>query len=391
MNIISDRIRVFEVSKSTGGVGSYTRRLVKALNKERFHVTVACLSNGAEQMAAELIQNPGVNAFSFPMARHHIDPFSDISVLFKLAQVIRRERFDVIHAHTSKPGFLTRLAAFGTGIPVIYRPANFSFDDSVPKPRAYFYSLLERFAARFLTSRIITVSKGERDLARRYCVGVDSQFVTIYTGVDLSQFAAPIDLNAKRISLGIPVDVPLVGTVSRFTKDKGPFDFVEAASLVHARLPNVHFLWVGDGPLEEMVKAKVYLLNMKEFFHFVGLRNDVPEILKIMDCFVLSSHSEALSIAMLEAMAAGLPVVTTMVPGADEAIQNGETGFLVPIGGIRELADAIFELMKDPAQAQRMGKSARDCIYRNFSLGKMVSATEHLYELVVNEKNERDH
>ncbi len=387
MNTTPDRIHVFEVSKSTGGVGSYTRRLVKALDKEHFKVTVACLSNGAEQMAAELSQIPGVNAFSFPMAAYHIDPFSDIRVLFKLAQLIRREQFDVIHAHTSKPGFLARIAAFGTGIPVIYRPANFSFDDSVPKLRAYFYSLLERFAARFLTSRIITVSKGERDLARRYHVGKDSQFVMISTGIDLNQFAAPVDAKLKRISLGVPVDVPLIGTVSRITKDKGPFDFVEAASLVHVQFPNVHFLWVGDGPLEEMVKSRVHLLNLNGVFHFVGLRHDIPEILKIMDCFVLSSHSEALSIAMLEAMASGLPVVTTMVPGADEAIKNGETGFLVPIGGIKELAGAIFQLLKDPVRAQRMGKSARDCIESNFSLSKMVSATEHLYESVLEEKN----
>ncbi len=385
MNTTSDRVHVFEVSKSTGGVGSYTRRLVKALNKERFKVTVGCLSTGAEQMAAELSQVPGVTAFDFPMAEYHIDPFSDIRVFFSLARLIRCERFDLIHAHTSKPGFLVRIAAIGTGIPVIYRPANFSFDDSVPKVRAYLYSLLERFAARFLTSRIITVSKGERELANRYHVGKDSQFVMIYTGIDLKQFALPIDPVLKRASLGVPVDVPLVGTVSRLTKDKGPFDFVEAAALVHAQLPHVHFLWVGDGPLEELVKERAHSLNLSEVFHFVGLRNDVPEILKIMNCFVLSSHSEALSIAMLEAMAAGLPVVTTMVPGADEAIENGKTGFLAPIGGINELATAILLLMNDPARAQRMGESARSCIESNFSLSKMVSATESLYELVLKE------
>jgi glycosyltransferase involved in cell wall biosynthesis len=389
MNSVSKQVYVLEVSKSAGGVGSYTRRLVQALDKKRFKVTVACLSNGAEQMAADLSQILGVNAFSFPMAEYHIDPFSDIRVFFKLARLIRHERFDVIHAHTSKPGFLARLAAFGTGIPVIYRPANFSFDDSVPKIRAFLYSLLERFAARFLTSRIITVSKGERDLARRYHVGTDSQFVMISTGIDLRQFNQPVDVGLKRSSLGIPVDVPLIGTVSRITKDKGPFDFVEAAALVHAQFPNAHFLWVGDGPLDKRIKARASFHKLDEVFHFVGLRYDVPEILKIIDCFVLSSHSEALSIAMLEAMASSLPVVTTMVPGADEAIQDGRTGFLVPIGGIKELAGAIAQLLKDPVLSQKIGEAARDCIEKKFSLINMVAATEQLYLSVLEEKRRK--
>jgi len=111
--------------------------------------------------------------------------------------------------------------------------------------------------------------------------------------------------------------------------------------------------------------------------------------LKIIDCFVLSSHSEALSIAMLEAMASSLPVVTTMVPGADEAIQDGRTGFLVPIGGIKELAGAIAQLLKDPVLSQKIGEAARDCIEKKFSLINMVAATEQLYLSVLEEKRRK--
>ena len=116
---LSSKIHVFQVSKSTGGVGAYTRRLVGSLNKDRFQVTVACLSKDSEKMASDLARLDGVNAFSIPMAQHHIDPFSDLKVLYKIYKKIRTEKFDLIHAHTSKPGFLARWAAIGSGVPVI--------------------------------------------------------------------------------------------------------------------------------------------------------------------------------------------------------------------------------------------------------------------------------
>lgn len=382
-------INVFEISKSTGGVGSYTRRLVKGLNKDKFNITVACLSTGSEKMAEELGLIPGVTALSLSMAEYHIAPLSDLKVFVKLFLLIRRIPIDIIHAHTSKPGFLVRLAALGTGIPVIYRPANFSFDDSVPKRRAYFYAFVERLAARYLTTLIITVSNGERELARRYNVGHDSQFVTISTGLDLSQFDVIVDVAAERKSLGIPEHTFLVGTVSRIIQDKGPFDFIDAAVRIHRQNPNVHFLWVGDGPLEEQVKRKIGILGLQDMFHFVGLRNDVPKLLKLMDCFVLASHSEALSIAMLEAMASGLPVIVTSVPGSQEAIQPGETGFIVPIGGIQEMADSVMNLILNPDLGKIVGAAAKKRISSNFSLDLMIRRTEELYESLLKDRYSR--
>lgn len=382
----SSTIHVFEVSKSTGGVGTYTRRLVKALDKNRFRITVACLSTDGENMAEELSQIPGVTAFAVPMAEYNIDPLSDLQVLYRLFREIRNGEFDLIHAHTSKPGFLVRLAAIGSGLPLIYRPANFSFYDGVSRAKVIFYVLLERFASRFLTDRIMVVSPGEQNLARRYNVGRDEQFTFIRTGIDVQTFNISINKGEVRARFGIPENAPLVGTVARLTVDKAPFDFAEAASLVNKQNPDIHFLWIGDGPLEEELKEKVKSLKLEKVFHLAGLQKNVPELLRAMDCFVLSSTSEALSIAMLEAMAAGLPVISTNVNGADEAIDPGRNGEIVPIGDVRKMAEEILKLMEDPLRRRTMGEAAQKRMQDEFSLEKMTRRVEELYEEVLTKR-----
>ncbi len=374
------RLHVFQVAKSSGGVGVYVRRLVEALDQEKFRVTVACLAEGADQMAAELSRLDGVRTISIPM-KDYIEPFSDLQVCMKLSEIIRKNDFDLIHAHTSKPGFFARLAAIGTGIPVIYQPANFAFHEGASRQEVLLYSTIERIAAH-LTEKIIAVCDGERDLAHRFSVGADEQFVTIHTGVDLQPFNNSVDRAAVRASLGIPAEALLIGTVARLVEQKAPQDFIRAAELVHAHFPEIHFLWIGDGVLESQSRALVASLGLNDVFHFGGYREDAPAILKSLDCFVLSSRWEGFPLVVLEAMAAGLPVVATRVIGSSEAICDGETGLLVPVGDAKALADAIEQIVSNPVLAHTFGRSARLRAENIFPYSKMVARIEHLYEEV---------
>ena len=376
---MSNKINIFQAAKSSGGVGIYTRRLVTALNKERFQVTVACLAEGSDEMAEELGKLENVRALSIPM-KDQIDPFLDIKVCYKLARELRNNKFDIIHAHTSKPGFFARLAAIGTDIPVIYQPANFAFHDGTSRTQANFYAMLERFSARYLTERIIAVCDGERELARRYSVGHDGLFSTIHTGIDLAPFDIQVDRAAVRSTLNIPPEVFLFGTVARLTEAKSPADFIRAVEIVHSQYPKAHFLWVGNGHLEVEARTLVSLLNLGDVFHFSGYRNDIPSILASLDCFVLSSHWEGFSLAVLEAMAAGLPVISTRVMGADEAICNNETGLLVPIGDIEAMSQAMGRLIKNPTLARVFGAAARKRAATEFQYSRTVARIEQLYE-----------
>ncbi len=244
-------LRILLVTKSTGGVAEYVRQLALGLDSADFELTVACLSENGPEFAAELRQVAGVKAFSLQMNRYKVDPWSDAQVCLALARHLRRERYDLVHAHASKPGFLTRLAALGTGLPVLYSPHCFAFHAGANPVSARLVAVLEAFAARFLTTRIVTVADGERKLARQYGVGPDELFVTVPTGLDPRPYRQPVDQAALKASLNLPVAAPLVGTVGRLSDQKAPLDYVRMAALVHQQLPEVQFAWVGSGPLAE--------------------------------------------------------------------------------------------------------------------------------------------
>lgn len=379
---MSQPIKVLEVTKSTGGVASYVRWIVKGIDHERYQLTVLCLSEGGPELAAELNQLQGIRALSIAMNRYKLDPFSDTRVLLKLAQFMRSEHFDLIHAHTSKPGYLARLAAIGTGIPVIYTPNCFAFHDRATAFRKFYSALLEGLAARFLTARITAVCEDERKLALRNRVGRPEQVVTIHTGIDPQPFDLSVDRQAVRASLEVPADAPLVGVVCRLMEQKAPLDFVRAAALVHARRPDAHFVWVGDGPLEEQARALVAEQNLSKVFHFAGLRNDIPAVLKAFDIFVLPSHWEGFSLAVLEAMAAGLPIVATQVTGASEAIAHGQSGLLVPIADEKAMAQAMLTLLDNPDRVQHFGTAARQRIDQLFTREQMVRRISELYDQI---------
>lgn len=379
---MSAQLHIFEVAKSSGGVGEYLRWVVEGLDRQRFRLTVACLSEGGPELAADLGRLPGVRAFSLDMNRYKVDPLSDARVARELGRIIRAEQFDLIHAHASKPGFLARVAAAGTGVPVIYSPHCFAFHGGAGRLKAGLIAAIERAAARHLTAQIITVSDGERDLALKYRVGRAEQLTTIHSGLELAPFDQPFDRAAQRAALGAPADVPLIGTIGRFNPQKAPLDFIRAAAAVHAQRPDAHFVWIGTGPQEADARAAVAEHGLAGVFHFAGQRRDIPACVRSLDIFVLSSRWEGFPLTVLEAMAGGVSVVATRVMGTPEAVQDGETGLLVAAGEPEELANALLSLLGDPARAQRFGARGRQRIEQQFTRERMLTQLAQVYQEV---------
>lgn len=380
-------VHILEVSKSTGGVGAYMRWLAAGFDHARYRLTFVCLSEGGPELAAELGRIPGVQAMSLAMNRYKIDPLSDARALAELRRIVRRVRPDLIHAHASKPGYLARLAAGGT--PVLYSPHCFSFHDGAGRAKATLLATMERLAARHLTARIVTVCDGERELALRWRVGRPELFHTVLTGIDPAPFAEPADRAALRRGLGVPESAPLVGAVGRLIAQKAPLDFVRAAARVHAARPDAHFVWAGDGPLLEAARAEAAALGVGEVVHFAGPRRDVPALLQALDLFLLPSRWEGFALSVLEAMAAGLPVVATAVTGADEAIAAGESGLIVPAGDTAAMAQAILEILADPARGRAFGARGRERIMQRFTRERMIGQLGQLYDDVHAENQRR--
>jgi glycosyltransferase involved in cell wall biosynthesis len=293
-------------------------------------------------------------------------------------KLIRSDEFSLIHAHASKPGFLTRIAALGTGVPVLYSPHCFAFHPGASMATQLITAMLESFAARFTTC-IVAVADGERELARQYGVGRDDQFTVIHTGIDPAPFRKRVDAARIKSSLGIPVTAPVVGSVGRLSRQKSPLDFVRVAEAVHRSRPDARFVWVGDGPLESDVQKLSTSLHLDSVIHWLGKRNDVPQLLHTFDCFVLTSRWEGFPLVVLEAMAADVPVVATDILGTREAIRHGVNGCLAPAGDIERMARLILDLISDPAKADSLRAASRARIDTEFSRERMLTMMQDLY------------
>lgn len=377
-------LRVLEVAKSTAGVAEYVRWLAQGLDRSVFDLTVVCLSEGGEAFAQELTRVYGVRATSLAMDRYQINLFSDAKVALALARMLRREHFDLVHAHASKPGFLTRLAAMGVDVPVIYSPHCFSFHPGVGRLKARFLAVLERLAARLRTNRILVVAESEIELAQKYGVGRPEQFTAINSGIDPAPFQAwagrnPADRAAQKRSLGLEAAAFVVGSVGRLSVQKAPLDFVRAAALLAQKHPGMHFIWIGDGPLQAEAQALCQASGLGQRVHFAGQRADIPACLAVLDCFVLSSRWEGFPLVILEAMAAGKPVVATNIAGTNDAVEDGVDGLLVAPGDPAGLAAAVESILLDAGLAVRLAAAGLHKVQERFTRQNMLRAVTRVY------------
>jgi glycosyltransferase involved in cell wall biosynthesis len=175
-----------------------------------------------------------------------------------------------------------------------------------------------------------------------------------------------------RAALGIPADAPLVGFVGRLSPEKGPDVFLRAALLVHARMPAVHFVLVGDGPLAPTLRESVARFGLAERVHFAGVRRDVAAVFNDLDLLVSSSHSEAMPLAVMEAMASGLPVVATRVGGLPDMVAHGETGWLAAPEDFEDIAARVQQVLATPGERARMAAAARARAVDKMSLADSV-------------------
>jgi glycosyltransferase involved in cell wall biosynthesis len=205
---------------------------------------------------------------------------------------------------------------------------------------------------------------------------IDRKITVICNGVDTKRYGQSVDRVLVRSQLGLAANARLIAMVGTLKKVKGHCYMIETMASLVSQFPDLHLLFIGDGELRDELEAQVAALDLCERVHFLGNRHDVPDLLAASDIFVLPSLWEGLSMALLEAMASGLPVVASKVSGTVQAIIPNQTGLLVPPGDVERLTEAIRQLLSDPVRAQAMGAAARRRVEAEFSAKKQ--ANEHL-------------
>lgn len=295
----------------------------------------------------------------------------DATVLARLAAAFRRARLDVVHTHLWGAHVWGRLAAAIARVPVAVATEH---NVDTWKPRRYF--LLDRLLAH-VTTHLVAVSGPVLEFYERHGVA-RGRWRVIRNGIAIAP-GAPRRLGDAHRALGLTAGDRVIGWVGRLVPAKLPGDFLDAVALVAGRVPRVRALVVGDGPLRPEAEARARSLGLGGRVVFAGLREDVAALLAGMDVLVFSSEREGLSIAMLEGMAAGVPIVATRVGGTPELVEHGRSGLLVPPRAPAELAAAIVRVLEEGALAAALARGARDTVAERFSFEAMASAYEGLY------------
>ncbi len=367
---------VLHTESSTGWGGQEKRILRETLCLREKGVRVLIVCQPGSQLEKRAKEH-GID-----VRTHQINSSLDISAIAFIRRLIKKESVDIVNTHSGKDSWVSSISArLLWERPAIVRTRHLA----LPVKNRVTYSLLP--------DKIVTVS----EYVRQYLIkekGISPEkIIAIHTGVDVKQEGRESRVESRKINgireeLGISKETPLIGTVAILRKKKGHYILIEAARIILKDIPDIIFIFIGDGPQRKNLLRLIDKYGLNNRVRLLGLRNDVHALLREMDVFVLPSFEEALGTSVLEAMAASIPVVATNVGGIPEAVIDGVTGILVSPGDADALADAIKRLIQDKSMARRMGEQGRQRVEEHFSVEKMVEGMYDLYtSLIRNSKS----
>lgn len=371
----SDRIKVmFPVNfLGAGGAEQQLLELVKRIDKARFDPLVVSLYPGGDlEMAVKQI--PGVELISVNMKGKY-----DFRVMARMFSLLRQKKADVIQPFLTPATFFGLLPALlnHTKVRIMTERGGFR---SRTRIGFRLYQKTEDFLARFADWIVANSEAGKSYLLSR---GIDpARIKVIYNGINLERLA-PDRAMARQIrhEMRVPANGMVVGMTASFSPDKDHTTFLRGARMIHQAMPQTRFALLGDGSLRPDIEALVMESGLEQYVTFFGIQQDVAPYLACYDISCLcADSSEGCSNAILESMALEKPVVATDGGGNREVVEHDSTGFLVPMQDPKALADAVLTLLRQPDRARDMGRRAREKVLNRFSLARMVSDYEQLYE-----------
>ncbi len=346
--------------------------------KDRGHeVIVVCPDPG--QLPDEL-RKTGIRSEIIPFHKTY-----DLRAALRLARFIRRENIEVLHSHSMLTNIISRLAGHWARVPVSVSTEHLTMElarggrsrEVTECLKARYYRMLDNFTSRY-NQRVIAVSRAVRDDLIEQ--GIPARMImVIQNGINIPDID-PAAGDKIRLELGINPEETVVGAVGRLSPQKDYPTLLRAFKEVGKSYPEAVLLIAGDGYLRDNLEKISHDLEIRERVKFLGYRSDVLEVVSSFNIYALSSLWEGLPLAVLEAMAMGKPVAATSVPGTEEAVNEGETGFLVPLKDSRTLGRRLIDLVENPEKARLMGEAGRRRWKNRFILTRVIDEHEELYK-----------
>lgn len=357
------------------------------------HISSESSWRGGEQQLAYLLeelQQLGISLFiacqqnsafeayckkkSLPYALLPFRNSVDIGSALQLKRLCEQEKIDLVHVHSSRGHSIAYLAhLFGTKLPLLLtRRVAFPISGNRLNLLRYNSSQLQK---------IICVSEAVKE-STAPILQDKGRLAVVYDGIDLGRFADTSAFPSVHEELGLPATTPLIGTVAALTAEKDLTTFVRVAGKLKTILPHAHFVVIGDGPEKESLKALAQQLGVANAVHFLGRRNNVPQLLPQLNVFLFTSQMEGLGTSVLDAFACKIPVVATAAGGIPEMVLHEKTGLLTPVGDTDSLAKAVLRLTSDQELRQKLSNNAYALLLKKFTKDRMATETVRVYQKV---------
>lgn len=361
----TNKHRVCHVSMclTTGGLERLLVEFARRTNPEQYDLQFAVLGD-IGQPAED------IRALGKPVTQIHSASSGRWAQLSKLRKLFVEQKIDIVHSHNTYAHFYASIAAFLAGVPVILNTQHGRGCGSSLKQRGHF------FIANRLADQILAVSEDSAKICQKQDPLSRSRIVPLWNGIDLDRF-----------SYHGPQKKPHAISVARLSPEKDFPTLLKAVRMVIDQHPDFRLTIAGDGQERQHLEKTCDELQLNSHVTFLGERCDIPELLKNAGMFVSSSSTEGISLTLLEAMAVGLPIITTNVGGTPEIIEEGTTGFLVPPGNPEQLAQAICNHLEQPNTWDKIAIRARERVEKNFHINRMIKDYEDLYRNFLNKKN----
>lgn len=375
------QLRVAQVvTKFTAGAGGIALEGARALDRDRYRVSILAAEGGSLTAQA---REAGLDVVGLRHMSPDLSPSSDARGLRELTHRLAAGRFDVVHTHSAKAGALGRMAARRAGVPaVVHTLHGFPFHRFQSRLRRNAYLAAERRLAGITDYFLASGSEVAAEAVRVKIAPPDRirAFATVPIGQQVLE-ATEENRRRARTLLGLPLDARVVGTAARLDGQKAPLDMVRAFAALPRR--DVYMAWLGDGELRPKTERLIARHGLRDRFLLFGNRTDVPQLLPAFDVFAMSSLYEGLPCAVVEAMLCGIPVVATAVNAVPEIVISGKTGLLARPGDPSSLSRALAYLVDRPAEGRRMAAAAQGQLGGRFEPDALGRDFAEVYDLVL--------
>ena len=367
-----------------GGAQENTIFTVEGLLKKGYDVTlISGPGLGPEGSLVEKVKRKGIKLIIIPELRREINPFLDTITFLKLYSLIKKEKYILVHTHSSKAGILGRIAAKLAywRIIIIHTVHGLPFYPEQHKLLNFTYVNLERFCSLF-TNKIICVGRVMKEKTLSAHIGKEKKFVVIYSGFAVEKYTDPqIEPLRERKKYGLKENDLVIGKIGRLFPLKGQEYLLWVLPQIKRRFPRIKLVFVGEGILHQTLEEMAESLGIRNAVIFTGLlpAGEIPKVISTFDLLCHTSLREGLPKTVAQGLAAGKPVVAFDVDGTKEAIINEETGYLVPAKNAKELASTILKALSNMDKSISMAREGQRLIKKLFPIEVMVNSIEKVY------------